>query len=293
MTPRVVSVMGLGTMGQGIALVCAIAGLETHVCEANQDLAKAAVSAMRASLLRIGERRKHSPDETKAIGERIVVDASLEQACKNAELVIEAIPESLEQKAALFAKVVRAASPRTLLASNTSGLSITELGRRTGSPERFLGLHFFNPPVAMELLEVVVGEATSSESTDRGLAFARAVGKTPIVVRDSPGFATSRLGVTLGVEAIRMVEEGVASVGDIDRAMELGYRHAMGPLKVTDLVGLDVRLAILEHLSKELGPRFEPPSLLRRLVAEGRLGKKVGVGFYRWTDAGPVPEPWG
>jgi 3-hydroxybutyryl-CoA dehydrogenase len=205
--------------------------------------------------------------------------------------VIEAIVESLEPKAALLGAVKRAAPASAVVASNTSGLSIGELGRRMGEPHRFLGLHFFNPPTAMELLEVVVGDETSAETVHRALEFAKTIGKTAVVVRDSPGFATSRLGVTLGVEAMRMVEEKVASAADIDRAMELGYRHPMGPLKVTDLVGLDVRLAILEHLSRELGPRFEPPALLKKLVAQGRLGKKVGIGFYRWTDAGPVPEP--
>ncbi len=292
MDPRVVCVVGLGTMGRGIALVCALSGLETRVCEADPELARSARAAMIASLARIGERRQHSADETRAIGDRLIAHTNLDEACAGVELVIEAIPESLEQKAALFARIVQAAPPAALLASNTSGLSISELGRRVGSAERFLGLHFFNPPTSMELLEIVVGEATSAESVERALAFARAVGKTPIVVRDSPGFATSRLGVVLGVEAMRMVEEGVASVVDIDCAMELGYRHPMGPLKVSDLVGLDVRLAILEHLAKELGPRFEPPALLRTLVAKGRLGKKVGVGFYRWTESGPVPEPW-
>jgi 3-hydroxybutyryl-CoA dehydrogenase len=289
--PRVVSVLGLGTMGQGIALVCALSGFETHVFDVDPALAKSAHAAMFAKLVRIGEREKRTPEETKAIGERIVVDTSLELACARADIVIEAIVESLEHKTSLFESVRRAAPPATLLASNTSGLSIGELGRRMGEPERFLGLHFFNPPTAMELLEVVVGEKTSSEILERALAFAKKVGKTAIVVRDSPGFATSRLGVTLGVEAMRMVEEGVASAADIDRAMELGYRHPMGPLKVTDLVGLDVRLAILEHLARELGPRFEPPAILKRLVAKGRLGKKVGLGFYKWTESGPVPEP--
>src|SRR5260221_2817127 len=292
MDPRVVCVVALGRMGGGIAFVGALSGLETRVCEADPELARSARAAMIASLARIGERRQHSADETRAIGDRLIAHTNLDEACAGVELVIEAIPESLEQKAALFARIVQAAPPAALLASNTSGLSISELGRRVGSAERFLGLHFFNPPTSMELLEIVVGEATSAESVERALAFARAVGKTPIVVRDSPGFATSRLGVVLGVEAMRMVEEGVASVVDIDCAMELGYRHPMGPLKVSDLVGLDVRLAILEHLAKELGPRFEPPALLRTLVAKGRLGKKVGVGFYRRTDAGPVAEPW-
>jgi 3-hydroxybutyryl-CoA dehydrogenase len=288
---EVVAVLGLGTMGQGIALVCSLAGFETRVFDVDPELAKSAHAALLAKLARIGEREKRPPEVTKAIGDRIVVEPSVERACSRADIVIEAIVESLDRKSALFEQVKRAAPASALVASNTSGLSIGELGRRMGEPERFLGLHFFNPPTAMELLEVVVGEKTSSETLERALAFARAIGKTAIVVRDTPGFASSRLGVTLGVEAMRMVEEGVASAADIDRAMELGYRHPMGPLKVTDLVGLDVRLAILEHLSRELGPRFEPPALLRKLVAEGRLGKKVGLGFYRWTESGPVPEP--
>ena len=288
---QVVSVLGLGTMGQGIALVCALAGFETHVFDVDPELAKRAHASMLSKLLRMGEREKRAPEETKAIGERVVVEPSVERACSRADIVIEAIVESIELKTALFGAVRSAAPASALLASNTSGLSIGELGRRMGEPERFLGLHFFNPPTAMELLEVVVGEKTSAESVERAQAFARKIGKTAIVVRDSPGFATSRLGVTLGVEAMRMVEEGVASAADIDRAMELGYRHPMGPLKVTDLVGLDVRLAILEHLSRELGPRFEPPAILKKLVTTGRLGKKVGLGFYRWTESGPVPEP--
>jgi 3-hydroxybutyryl-CoA dehydrogenase len=289
--PKVVAVLGLGTMGQGIALVCALADFETHVFDVDAALAGKARDQMMAKLVKLGEREKRSPEATKAIGERIVVEPSVERACSKADIVIEAIVESLDHKTALFEKAKAAAPAAALLASNTSGLSIGELGRRAGAPERFLGLHFFNPPTAMELLEIVVGAETSSESVDRALDFARKIGKTPIVVRDTPGFATSRLGVTLGVEAMRMVEEKVASAADIDRAMELGYRHPMGPLKVTDLVGLDVRLAILEHLAKELGPRFEPPALLRRLVAKGRLGKKVGLGFYKWTESGPVPEP--
>jgi 3-hydroxybutyryl-CoA dehydrogenase len=292
MDQPVVCVLGLGTMGRGIALVSALSGLETHVFEVNPALAKTAHAAMLSKLSRIGEREKRTAEETKAIGERIIVEPNVEAACASADVVIEAIIESFAPKAALFAQAKRAAPASALLASNTSGLSISELGRRVGEPERFLGLHFFNPPTAMELLEIVVGDKTEQENVERALRFARVIGKTPIVVRDSPGFATSRLGVTLGVEAMRMVEERVASAADIDRAMELGYRHPMGPLKVSDLVGLDVRLAILEQLTRELGARFEPPAILRKLVASGRLGKKVGLGFYRWTDSGPVPEPW-
>jgi 3-hydroxybutyryl-CoA dehydrogenase len=268
---KVVAVLGLGTMGRGIALVCARAGFEVRAFDADPDQAKRADAA---------------PEDG------IVVTPTITEACAGAQIIIEAIPESLEAKVALFQQIKLAAPSDAILASNTSSLSITELGKRSGESSRTLGLHFFNPPTAMELVEVVQGADTDSSVIDAALVFVSAIGKKAILVRDAPGFATSRLGVALGAEAMRMVEEGVASVADIDRAMELGYRHAMGPLKVTDLVGLDVRLAILEHLERQLGERFRPPAILRRLVSMGRHGKKVGVGFYRWTDAGPVAEAW-
>jgi 3-hydroxybutyryl-CoA dehydrogenase len=263
-----VAVIGLGTMGRGIARVCARSGFTVRAFDAD--------SATRDAAQKDG----------------IDVVAGVNEACADVAIVIEAIPESLDLKAALFEQIKAAAPEDAILASNTSSLSITELGKRCSQPWRVLGMHFFNPPTSMELVEIVQGADTDSGVVERALTFVNALGKKPILVRDAPGFATSRLGIALGAEAMRMVEEGVASVVDIDRAMELGYRHAMGPLKVTDLVGLDVRLAILEHLERQLGERFRPPAVLRRLVSMGRLGKKVGVGFYRWTDSGPVPEPW-
>ena len=195
----------------------------------------------------------------------------------------------MDVKVELLGKVKEAAPAHALLGSNTSSLSITELGRKIGASDRTLGLHFFNPPPVMPLLEIVRGVSTSDTSVETALLLARRIGKEPIVVRDFPGFASSRLGVALGAEAMRMLEQGVASVADIDRAMELGYRHPKGPLKLTDLVGLDVRLAILEHLHRELGEQFRPPAILRQMVRAGRLGKKAGLGFYRWTEAGPEP----
>jgi 3-hydroxybutyryl-CoA dehydrogenase len=287
-----VAILGLGTMGQGIALVCARAGLEARVFDVRPEQGVFAHAAMGATLRGLVERKKLSAEDMQTIFARIHLSARVEDACAGVDFVIEAIVESLEQKAALLSQVKSAAPPFAILATNTSALSITELGEKVGAAERVLGLHFFNPATSMELLEVVRGARTSPENVARALEFARAIGKTPIVVRDSPGFATSRLGVVLAVEAMRVLEEGVAGVADIDRAMELGYRHPMGPFKVTDLVGLDVRLAIVEHLSRELGERFRPPAILTKLVTLGRLGKKVGVGFYRWTDGGPVPEPW-
>jgi 3-hydroxybutyryl-CoA dehydrogenase len=284
-----VAVVGAGTMGRGIAQVFAAAGHAVRLCDADAGAARAGRAAIAASLERLVARSKLSAEAMAETLARVEVAEGLDGAVRGAGLVIESVPERADLKAEVLARALAAAPPDALVASNTSSLSLTELGRRAGAPARVVGMHFFNPPPAMELVEVVRGLETSDESVDRAVGFARRVGKTPIVVRDVAGFASSRLGVAVGAEAIRMVEQGVASVADIDRAMELGYRHPMGPLKLGDLVGLDVRLAILEHLHAELGEVFRPPALLRQMVRAGRLGKKVGVGFYRWTDAGPVP----
>jgi 3-hydroxybutyryl-CoA dehydrogenase len=193
------------------------------------------------------------------------------------------VPESLELKQRIFARLGLAAPPEALLASNTSSISIGKIAEAAPHPERVVGMHFFNPVHVMPLLEVVRGPLTSDDAVARAVAAGRRMGKEPIVVRDTPGFASSRLGLVLGLEAMRMVEQGVASAEDIDRAMTLGYRHPMGPLRLTDHVGLDVRLAIAEYLHAELGSAaFRPPEILKRMVAEGRLGKKVGRGFYDW-----------
>jgi 3-hydroxybutyryl-CoA dehydrogenase len=205
-------------------------------------------------------------------------------------VVIEAVPEDMAPKVEVLRPLLEVLHPHALVGTNTSSLSITELGARLGVADRTIGLHFFNPPPVMELVEVVRGLSTSDETVTRALSFVYGLGKTPIVVRDVPGFATSRLGVILGAEAMRMLETGVASAQDIDRGMELGYRHPMGPLKLTDLVGLDVRLAILEHLQREIGDQFRPPAILRTMVRAGQLGKKTGEGFYKWVDGQPVAK---
>jgi 3-hydroxybutyryl-CoA dehydrogenase len=280
----IVAVLGTGTMGQGIAQVTAAAGYATRIYDAAAGRAEAAKGAVAAQLEKLVAKGKLGPEARAATLSAIAPAPDVAAACAGADVVIEAAPETMDLKARLFEEVLRAAPASALLASNTSSLSLTELGARIHAPERTLGLHFFNPPPVMELLEVVRGYATTDASVARAVAFARDLGKTPIVVRDVPGFASSRLGVILGAEAIRMVESGVASVADIDRAMELGYRHPMGPLKLTDLVGLDVRLAILEHLHRELGEQFRPPALLRTMVRAGKLGKKTGEGFYVWKD---------
>ncbi|HVK78403.1 MAG TPA: 3-hydroxyacyl-CoA dehydrogenase family protein, partial [Kofleriaceae bacterium] len=217
-----------------------------------------------------------------ATGSDDVFDAS--SACAGADAVIEAVPEKLELKQELFAAADRAAPAHALLASNTSSLPVAAIAGAVADPTRVVGMHFFNPVHLMKLLEVVRHAGSDPSAVETAAELGRRWGKSPIVVKDSPGFASSRLGLALGLEAIRMVEEGVASAEDIDTAMKLGYGHPMGPLELTDLVGLDVRLGIADYLADALGPGFEPPALLRELVAAGKLGKKSGEGFYRWVD---------
>lgn len=286
-----VAILGMGTMGRGIAQVTASAGMDTYVFDALPEHATGSVSAVASQLERlVAKGRMRDEERERALGV-LRVAGDLRAACAPADLVIEAVPESMDLKVKTLGDAAEAAPAHALMASNTSSLSLTELGARIGAPGRTVGLHFFNPAPVMELLEVVRGVGTDDATIDTALAFARAIRKEPIVVRDVPGFATSRLGVILAAEAIRMVESGVASVQAIDRAMELGYRHPMGPLKVSDLVGLDVRLAILERLHAELGEQFRPPTLLRQMVRAGRLGKKTGEGFYLWENGAPVPRP--
>ncbi len=284
----IVAVLGSGTMGQGIAQLAATSGYETRVFDVDHARAGAAVEAIGAQLEKLVQKSKMTNDDkTRALG-RLSIAKDLHAACAEVDYVIESVPEDMNLKAEIFRRVKDAAPVSAVLGSNTSSLSITELGAKSSAADRVIGLHFFNPPPVMELLEVVRGLGTSQPTVDKALALAAQMKKTPIVVADAPGFASSRLGVILGAEAIRMLEAGVASAKDIDRAMELGYRHPMGPLKLTDLVGLDVRLAILEHLHREVGEQFRPPVLLRKMVRAGKLGKKTGEGFYVWKDGQPT-----
>lgn len=286
---RTIFVLGTGTMGQGIAQVAATAGLRTRLFDAEPKRLDAAFDAIAKQTARSVEKGKLGAEERSVLLARLERVRSLEEGSEGIDVVVEAVPESMDLKVELLGRVCAHAPRHAMIGSNTSSLSITELGARIGASDRTVGLHFFNPPPVMALLEIVRGLRTSEDTIDAALALAAQLGKTPIVVSDTPGFATSRLGVAIGAEAIRMLEAGVASVEDIDRAMELGYRHPMGPLKLGDLVGLDVRLSILEHLHREVGEQFRPPSLLRQMVRAGKLGKKSGEGFYRWTDDGPVP----
>jgi 3-hydroxybutyryl-CoA dehydrogenase len=278
-----VAVVGAGTMGHGIAQVAAQSGFEVRLFDGNPGVADAALEKIRSSLEEGVKRGKVSAQERDEALSRLSARSSLLDAVAGTELVIEAIPERMELKELLFSDLGRICSETALLGSNTSSLSLSRIARSTVHPERVVGLHFFNPPHRMKLLEVVRGEATSDAAVETALGLARQFGKDPIVVKDSPGFATSRLGVALGLEAMRMLEEKVAAPEDIDKAMELGYGHPMGPLRVSDLVGLDVRLSIAETLHRELGAaHFAPPQILRDKVRMGKLGKKSGAGFYQW-----------
>jgi 3-hydroxybutyryl-CoA dehydrogenase len=277
-----VCVIGAGTMGHGIAQVAAMAGYEVRLQDVDAYALDRAMERVRENLDHGVELEKVEPGERETALEGLSTATDLAAAAEGAGIVVEAVPERLELKQRVLGDAAGVARPDALLGSNTSSLSITDLAEGLTAPERVVGVHFFNPVHIMELLEVVRGRGTSGQTVARALGFGERIGKTPILVEDSPGFASSRLGVALGLEAIRMVEEGVASPEDIDRAMTLGYRHPMGPLKLTDLVGLDVRLEVARYLHRELGERFRPPELLERMVEEGKLGKKSGEGFYEW-----------
>lgn len=280
-----VTVLGAGTMGHGIAQVTAAAGCRTVLYDIDQDAVQAGLDRIRGNLDKGIDRGKVTEEERDTVLGNLSGATDVGDAVAEADLVVEAAPESLELKTEIFGAVDAAAPEGALLASNTSSISIERIAGAVSAPERFLGLHFFNPVHIMKLVEVVWGPETSDEARDTAVAFVRRLGKEPVVVKDAPGFASSRLGIVLGMEAIRMVEEGVATAADIDKAMELGYRHPMGPLKLTDLVGLDVRLGIAEYLHQELDSEaFRPPELLRRMVDEGKLGRKSGQGFYDWSE---------
>jgi 3-hydroxybutyryl-CoA dehydrogenase len=273
-------VVGAGTMGRGIAYVAAGAGYAVELVEVDPDRGQAALAALNDLWDRAVARGRMSAAEADAGRARVTLRRELAEVADNPSVIVEAVPERLDLKRKILAEAEQRRPE--LLGTNTSSIPIRELATALAEPERFIGLHFFNPVWAMALLEVVVGPATADATTKAAVALAGRLGKDPIVVRDMPGFATSRLGVALGLEAIRMVADGVASPADIDKAMVLGYRHPVGPLELTDLVGLDVRLDIARTLQAAYGDRFAPPPLLEEMVVAGKLGKKTGQGFYRW-----------
>ena len=278
-----VAVIGAGTMGAGIAQVCAQAGSRVLLQDVTEDFVQKGLGRIRDFLQKGVDKGKTTPAQRDEVLARISTTTDRLAAARAAQLVVEAVPEKLELKNSLFRELGAAVAETCVLASNTSSLSLTKVFAGVPGPGRCIGTHFFNPVPLMALLELVRTAATSPATIEAVSAYGRRLGKEPILVEDSPGFASSRLGVCLGLEAIRMVESGVASAEDIDKAMVLGYGHPMGPLRLTDLVGLDVRLAIADYLQKELDhPGFRAPELMRRMVAEGKLGKKSGQGFYRW-----------
>ncbi|WP_420634429.1 3-hydroxyacyl-CoA dehydrogenase family protein [Candidatus Palauibacter sp.] len=282
--PRL-AVLGAGTMGHGIAQVAAMAGYETRLFDVLPEALEAAREQIESNLRKGIQRGKVTREESDRALEALSFTRYLSEAADGVQIVIEAVPERLDLKRKVLRRCAEATAEGAILATNTSSLSISRIAEGLPSPERVIGLHFFNPVHIMALVEIVRGVETSDETVAQARGVAERLGKTPIVIADSPGFASSRLGLALGLEAIRMVEEGVASPEDIDTAMMLGYRHPMGPLKLGDLVGLDVRLDIARYLYESLGsPIFEPPALLERMVAEGRLGRKSGRGFYRWDE---------
>jgi 3-hydroxybutyryl-CoA dehydrogenase len=280
--PTSCGVVGGGRMGAGIAHALLLAGSKVVLIEADES----AVPAARARVLdavAASARRGTLQQPQEEVARRLRVATSTE-ALSGAGLVVEAVPEHLELKAAVFRAVEAAVAGDAVIATNTSSLPVSELAGLLDRPQRVLGLHFFNPVPASLLVEVVVAAQTDPGLVERAGGWVRALNKTPVVVQDAPGFASSRLGVAIGLEAIRMLEQGVASAEDIDAAMTLGYKHPVGPLRLTDLVGLDVRLGIAHHLAATLGPRFAPPALLVEKVEKGELGRKSGRGFYVWED---------
>jgi len=271
-------------MGHGIAQVAAAAGYRVLLRDIDADAVARGRQAIERNLAKAIQLGKISAADRNQTLARIQTTTDIHELAM-ADLVIEAAPERLELKQELLREVEPLVAPACIFATNTSSLSISEIARAAGRPENVVGMHFFNPVHIMRLIEIVIGERTSEDTIASVQSVAQQMKKEPITVRDVPGFASSRLGVTLGLEAMRMVEQGVASARDIDTAMELGYNHPMGPLRLTDLVGLDVRLSIAEYLHGKLGSEtFRPPEILRRMVREGKLGKKSGEGFYKWNE---------
>lgn len=280
--PSIVGVLGGGRMGAGVAHAFLTSGAQVVVVEQHDDAATAARERVLRDVAGSVERGKVSG--TAAEYEAQLTVTTDQAAFAKAGLVIEAVPEDFDLKVSALQSVEGHLAQDAYLATNTSSMSVDGLAEQLQRPQNFCGLHFFNPVPASKLVEVVIGNQTSDELKALTAQWTEAIGKTPVTVNDAPGFASSRLGLALGLEAIRMVEEGVASAQDIDNAMVLGYKHPVGPLALTDIVGVDVRLNIAEYLETKLGPRFSPPQLMRDMVARGDLGRKSGKGFYDYND---------
>jgi 3-hydroxybutyryl-CoA dehydrogenase len=280
------AVLGAGTMGRGIAHVAAFAGFDTVLYDVDSAALRRAEETIHKNLDKGVSLGKVDAEEAAGAKRRLVLDTDLAAAVEEADLVIEAAPESMALKVDLFGNVAKYAPASALFASNTSSLAVTEIAAASGRPDRFAGMHFFNPVHLMKLLEIVRGLETSDATVETMRAVGARMGKTCVVVRDFPGFATSRINALIGNEAFRMLEQGVASADEIDTAIKLGLNHPMGPFEMGDLVGLDVRLAILEHLHATLGETFRPANLMRQYVQAGRYGRKTGKGVYEYDAEG-------
>lgn len=281
---KTIAVLGAGTMGHGIAQVAAQAGFTVVMRDIEQSFVDRGLERIQANLDKGVAKSKVEPADRDAALERVSGSTDLAAAVANADVVIEAVPEKMDLKHEIFKAVDEAAPARAVLATNTSSLSIAKIAECLANPARMVGMHFFNPVHIMKLVEVIKHERTDEVALACALGLVERFRKTGITVNDAPGFASSRLGLVLGLEAMRMVEQGVASAADIDTAMRLGYGHPMGPLELTDLVGLDVRMAIADYLSETVGEHFRAPDILRAKVADGKVGKKSGEGFYVWKD---------
>lgn len=282
MAEQAIGVIGAGTMGSNIAQLCVQYDFDVILRDVEGDLVETGLERIEDGLAAAEDR--NIIDDADAAFEHVTGTTDLDDVVGTATFVIEAVPEQMDLKKSVFEELDMATDEDVVLGTNTSSLPVTEIASATESPERVIGTHFFNPPVKMELLELITGHHTTEDTIARTKAFAEDIGRTSILVDDFPGFATSRLGVALGMEAARMVQEGVASPKDIDRGMELGYNHPMGPLKLGDYNGWDIRLEIGDALADELGERFRPPQIVRKMVRAGDLGKKTGQGFYDWGD---------
>jgi len=281
-----VAVIGSGLMGRGIAHVAALGGYQTTMVDVSTEILEKAMGNIRREMEKGVSIGKLAADAKDAALGRLVVGTNLEEAAQDADLMIEAIPEDMKLKAETFTRLDQAAPASAILASNTSSLSITEMAAVTKRPKQFLGMHFFNPVHKMKLLEIVVGLETSEGTVRIAEEVGRRMGKETIVIKESPGFITSRINAIIGNEAFLMLQEGVASATDIDKAVKLGLNHPMGPFEMVDLVGLDTRLHILEYLQKTLGDKFRPAPLMVQYVRAGRLGRKVGRGVHDYPPPG-------
>jgi len=279
---KTLTVIGAGIMGRGIAHVAAVAGFETVLNDISDDLLRKSQDQIREDLnkaVEIGKMTFLAVEETLA---RLKLERSLETAVRNADLVIEAVPEKIELKLDIFSRLDQICGPEVIFASNTSALSITEMAAATTRPQRFIGMHFFNPVHKMKLVEIIRGLETNDQTSDMAESVSQKMGKETVQVKESPGFVTSRINALIGNEAFYMLQEGIATARDIDKALKLGLNHPMGPFEMIDLVGLDTRLSILSFLHETLGEKYRPCPLLVKYVKAGRLGKKVGKGVYEY-----------